>query len=94
MVVGVIGWHGWQQWEHVSGFMLHTVAWGQSSLEHFGLSLTYVLPKAGTTATLAGSQFAGAFLRTGQLLTTPSCKLQPKDSWKSGVRWPGTSQSL
>lgn len=60
--VGVTGSHRWWQWERVAGFMLHAVAQGQSSPEHFGL---WVLSKAGTAAVLAGSRFPGAFLRTG-----------------------------
>lgn len=79
----VTGSHRWWQWERVAGSMLHAVAWGQSSPEHFGL---WVLSKAGTTAVLADSQFPGAFLRTGQPPTAPSCKLQPKGSWKPELR--------
>lgn len=92
--VGVAGEHGQRQWERVAGSMLPAVAWGQSSLEELGLSLTQVLSKAGTAAVLAGSQFPGAVLRAGQLLTPPSCVLQPKDSPSPGARWQGTSPSL
>lgn len=80
--LGVTGSHRWWQWERVAGFMLHAVAQGQSSPEHFGL---WVLSKAGTAAVLAGSRFPGAFLRTGQPLAHRPVNCSPKAA--GGLGW-------